>query len=66
LEPLKDKSRLFDARLPLSLDEAALLMYALSFGPLSKAELARALKQVGMIGTGPRSRSRRLRRTSSI
>lgn len=48
LEALKSNSRLFDAGLPSSLDEAALLMYALSFGPLTKNDLARALKQVGM------------------
>jgi len=34
--------------LPASLEEAALLMYALSFGPLSRNDLARALKQLGM------------------
>jgi superfamily II DNA or RNA helicase len=39
---------LFDAGLPSNLEEAALLMFALSFGPLSKNDLARALKQVGM------------------
>jgi superfamily II DNA or RNA helicase len=48
LEVMRGSSRLFDAGLPSSLDEAALLMYALSFGPLSKNDLARALKQVGM------------------
>ncbi len=47
-EPVKDKTRPFEAGLPSSLEEAALLMYALSFGPLSKNDLARALKQVGM------------------
>jgi superfamily II DNA or RNA helicase len=48
LETLKDKSRLFATGLPSSLEEAALLMCALSFGPLGKTDLARALKQVGM------------------
>jgi superfamily II DNA or RNA helicase len=48
LQMLKDKSRSSATGLPSSLDEAALLMCALSFGPLSKADLARALKQVGM------------------
>jgi superfamily II DNA or RNA helicase len=48
LEPVRNKSELFDAGLPSSLEEAALVMYALSFGPLSKNDLARALKQVGM------------------
>ncbi|MEN6423989.1 MAG: DEAD/DEAH box helicase, partial [Phycisphaerales bacterium] len=48
LEPVQNKSRLFEAGLPSSLEEAALLMFALSFGPLSKNDLARALKQVGM------------------
>jgi superfamily II DNA or RNA helicase len=47
-EPLRNNARLLDAGLPTSLDEAALLMYALSFGPLSKNDLAKALKQVGM------------------
>ncbi len=48
LEAPRGNSRLFDAGLPSSLDEAALLLYALSFGPLTKNDLARALKQVGM------------------
>jgi len=48
LEPVRSKVELFDAGLPSSLEEAALLMYALSFGPLSKNDLARALKAVGM------------------
>jgi superfamily II DNA or RNA helicase len=48
LEPVRSKSELFEAGLPSSLEEAALLMYALSFGPLSKNDLARALKTVGM------------------
>jgi superfamily II DNA or RNA helicase len=48
LEPVRSKSELFDVGLPSSLEEAALLMYALSFGPLSKNDLAKALKQVGM------------------
>lgn len=48
LKPVEDKSRLFDAGLPSSLEEAALLMFALSFGTLSKNDMARALKQVGM------------------
>ncbi len=48
LEPVQNKSQLFDRGQPSSLEEAALLMYALSFGPLSKNDLARALKQVGM------------------
>jgi len=48
LEPVRNKSELFDGGLPSSLEEAALVMYALSFGPLSKNDLARALKQVGM------------------
>jgi len=48
LEPVKNKSQLFETGLPSSLEEAALLMYALSFGPLSRGDLARALKQVGM------------------
>jgi len=48
LEVVKGNSRLFATGLPASLEEAALLMYALSFGPLSKNELARALRQVGM------------------
>ena len=48
LEAMKDNSRVFAMGLPSNLDEAALLMYALSFGPLNKNDLARALKQVGM------------------
>jgi len=48
LEPMRGSSRPFDAGLPSSLDETALLMHALSFGPLNKNDLARALKQVGM------------------
>ena len=48
METLKDRSRLFATGLPSSLDEAALLLCALSFGPLGKTDLARALKQVGM------------------
>ena len=48
LEPGKDRSGSSGAGLPSSLEEAASLMYALSFGPLSKNDLARALKQVGM------------------
>ena len=44
----KGSSRLFETGLPSDLDDAALLMYALSFGPLSKNDLARALKQVGI------------------
>jgi superfamily II DNA or RNA helicase len=48
LQTLKDKSRLSAAGLPSSLDEAALLMCALSFGSLGKIDLARALKEVGM------------------
>jgi len=48
VEALRDHSRLFQVGLPSSLDEAALLLYALSFGPLSKNDLARALKEVGM------------------
>lgn len=48
LEPVKDRSGSSGAGLPSSLEEAASLMYALSFGPLSKNDLARALKQVGM------------------
>ncbi len=48
LEAMRDSSRRFDAGLPSGLDEAALLMCALSFGPLNKNDLARALKQVGM------------------
>ena len=48
LEMIKDNSRLFAMGLPLSLDDAALLMIALSFGPLSKNDLVRALKQAGM------------------
>jgi hypothetical protein len=48
LEPLKDNSRLFVMGLPSSLEEAALLMFALSFGPLSRNDLARALKEAGM------------------
>ena len=50
LPTLKDKSRLFAVGLPLSLDDAALLLCALSFGPLSKTDLARALKEAGMTG----------------
>lgn len=45
---LKDRSRLFATGLPSSLDEAALLLCALSFGPLGRTDLARVLKQVGM------------------
>ncbi len=48
LEPVRSKSELFETGLPSSLEEAALLMYALSFGPLSKNDLAKALKGVGM------------------
>jgi hypothetical protein len=48
LETIKDNSRLFAMGLPSSLDDAALLMYALSFGPLNKDDLVRALKQSGM------------------
>jgi hypothetical protein len=48
LEAMRGSSRLFDAGLPSGLDEAALLMHALSFGPLNKNDLARALKQVGL------------------
>jgi len=48
LEPMPNKSQLFGVGRPSSLEEAALLVYALSFGPLSKNDLARALKQVGM------------------
>lgn len=48
LEAPKGNSRLSDTGLPSSLDEAALLLYALSFGSLTKNDLARALKQVGM------------------
>jgi len=48
LEPVRSESELFETGLPSSLEEAALLMYALSFGPLSKNDLARALKTVGM------------------
>ncbi|MCU0913472.1 MAG: DEAD/DEAH box helicase [Planctomycetes bacterium] len=47
---LKDKSPLSGTGLPSDLDEAVLLMCALSFGPLSKTDLTRALKQVGMTG----------------
>ncbi len=47
-EPAEGRSRLFVVGLPSSLEDAALLMYALSFGPLSKNDLARALKRVGM------------------
>lgn len=48
LPTLKDKARLFAVGLPLSLDDAALLLCALSFGPLIKTDLARALKEAGM------------------
>lgn len=48
LETMKDNSRLFAVGLPLSLEEAALLLYALSFGPLPKNDLTRALKQAGL------------------
>jgi superfamily II DNA or RNA helicase len=48
LEVMKDNSRLSAMGLPSSLEEAALLTYALSFGPLTKNELTRALKQAGM------------------
>ncbi len=45
---IKDNSRLFAMRLPSSLEDAAALMYALSFGPLERNDLVRALKQAGM------------------
>ena len=48
LETMKDNSRLFAMGLPSSLEEAALLLYALSFGPLTKNDLTRALKQAGL------------------
>ena len=48
LQAVKDKSRPLDTGLPSSLDDAALLMCALSFGSLGKTDLARALKQVGL------------------
>jgi hypothetical protein len=48
LESLRGGSRLLGAGRPSSLDEAALLMCALSFGPLGNTDLARALKEVGM------------------
>jgi superfamily II DNA or RNA helicase/tetratricopeptide (TPR) repeat protein len=48
LEAIKENSRLFAMRLPSSLDDAALLMIALSFGPLDRNNLVRALKQAGM------------------
>ncbi|MBN1509620.1 MAG: hypothetical protein JW955_22420 [Sedimentisphaerales bacterium] len=48
LEAIKENSRPFAMRLPSDLDDAALLMYALSFGPLTKSDLTRALKQSGM------------------
>ena len=48
LEIMKDNSRLFAMGLPSGLEEAVLLTYALSFGPLTKNDLARALKQAGM------------------
>ncbi|HNS19626.1 MAG TPA: DEAD/DEAH box helicase [Sedimentisphaerales bacterium] len=47
-KPAEGKSQLLEVGSPSSIEEAALLMYALSFGPLSKNDLARALKQVGM------------------
>jgi superfamily II DNA or RNA helicase len=47
LEALRDNSCPFDSGLPASLDEASLLMYALSFGPLPKNDLLSALKRVG-------------------
>ncbi len=46
--PLKGNARSFSRGLPTSLDEAVLTMYALSFGPLSRRDLVRALKQAGM------------------
>jgi len=48
MEALRGNIRLFHAGLPSGPDEAALLMPALSFGPLNKNDLARALKQVGV------------------
>jgi superfamily II DNA or RNA helicase len=48
LETVKENSRPFSVRLPSSLDDAAMLMYALSFGPLTKNDLTRALKLAGM------------------
>jgi superfamily II DNA or RNA helicase len=48
LEALRDNSRLFETALPSSLDEAVWLMYALSFGPLSRQDLTRALRQAGV------------------
>jgi superfamily II DNA or RNA helicase/tetratricopeptide (TPR) repeat protein len=41
-----------DLGLPESLDEAALLMIALSFGPLTKRELVKALNQAGVAPPG--------------
>ena len=48
LQIVKNNVRQPTTGLPSNLDEAALLLCALSFGPLSKTDLARALKQVGM------------------
>jgi len=47
VEPLKGGEALFKIGLP-SLDEAISIMYALSFGPLSRADLVRALKRAGV------------------
>jgi len=48
----KSHSRLFETGLSVGLDEAALLLYALSFGPLSKGDLVRSLKQAGITMPG--------------
>lgn len=45
---MKDNSRQLAMGLPSSVEEAALLMVALSFGPLDRNNLVRALKQAGM------------------
>ena len=52
LEAIKDNSRPFSMKLPSSLDDAVLLMHALSFGSLDHSDLARALKLTGMTMPG--------------
>ncbi len=48
LEPLKGRSSMSETRMPKSLDDAVLTVYALSFGPLRQNDVVCALRAAGM------------------
>jgi superfamily II DNA or RNA helicase len=48
LEVVKNSSHLFGMDLPPNIEEAVLLVHALSFGPLTRNDLTATLKQAGM------------------